>query len=138
MKKDERMNNLSIEFRAIPFGKSIYHALEYRFSPNQDRTYTSEFLIFNFFKLRLKRKFSTKWRKLVHFNGWWNEDKPDSNDSWYYSPVLIKDYEELTSIRQECKTYKDLVEYIETIEAPLFIEWSEKLKNYSEQNKIWY
>lgn len=127
-------DNLHIEFRAVPYGITDVHVLEYRISPDQDLSYTEE-IKFLCLKFNVKRKFKTNWHQAVKFLNWPSLYKFDESEG--YLPIFIKAKSDLAWYKNNFSTIGSFFEYREKEDAKEMDEYRRDREEFLNNNSIW-
>lgn len=129
-------DDLYVEFRAVPYGLTGKHVLEYRISPDQDLTYEKT-ISFLGIKVNIKKKFKTNWHKATKFVNW-----PGLSDKYYdksegYLPIFIDTKTYLAWFKNNFHTIGSFFKYIEEEDAKELAKYEKERKEFLENDSIW-
>lgn len=135
MKKE----NLKIDLRAVPFGTSDNHVLEYRISPDQDLKYYKEHRwLWGLIKFRTVAKYSTKWIQPVRFFNCLTSYRYNENDSFSNDhPIFVRSKEALEKFKTMFQTYGQFMDWYWEEDAKQRSEYRKKREEYLEKMSIW-
>lgn len=110
---DNNKRNLKIELRAVPFGDSDSHVLEYRISPDQDLRYYKEYNWFwGLIKFGVVKKHSISWHQPVRFfNGLISYRYNENDDYSNNHPIFVHSKQELEDFKQKWQTYGEFIDW---------------------------
>jgi len=137
MNNNER--NLKIELRAVPYGDSDAHVLEYRFSPDQDLRYYKEYNWFwGLIKFGIVKKHSTSWHQPVRFFNGVISYKFDENDSYNNGhPIFIHSKKELEDLKYKWQTYGKFLDWYWKEDEKERSEYWKERKDFLERRGVW-
>jgi hypothetical protein len=128
--------DLKLEFRAVPYGDTGYHVLEYRIDPNQDITYKKTFKFFCI-EFNIKKKFNTNWYEASKFRNWPGLSNSSWDKSEGYLPILIRTKSDLVWYKNTFHTIGDFFKHIEKIDAKEIAGFEKEREKFLNKNKIW-
>ena len=131
-------NDLKIEFRAVPYA-DMYYALEYRISPDQDLEYIKKIsLLCGLIKFDWKTKYSTKWEEINVFKNFNTSYLYDIQDDLNWTPILIKDKDDLGYYKSKYKTLGQWMSYIQKRHDEEIEKYKVEREKYLKRKQILY
>jgi len=131
--------NLKIELRAVPYGDSDAHVLEYRFSPDQDLRYYKEYnWLWGLIKFGVVKKHSTSWHQPVGFYNCICSYKYDENDSFNNNhPIFVHSKEELEELKDKWQTYGQFIDWFLKRDAKERAAYRKEREEFLDKHSIW-
>ena len=129
---------LKIEFRAVPFGSTGSHVLEFRISPNQDlRYYKEHHWFWGLIKFGTVAKYSTKWVQPTIFRNTPSSYKNIEEDSYNYLHIFIRKKQDLEQFKNNYKTYGEFLKWYNEEDQKERIAYRKSRAEYENEMGVW-